>query len=62
MEVSSSTTPNTTTVPKEELEPTKKVLESQEKQVTQATEKVDEETRQMNAQKTGVGNSVNLTA
>ena len=62
MEISSSTPPSTATAPKEESDPTKKALEAQEQQMTKIVDKMDEQARQMNAQKTGVGNSINLTA
>jgi len=60
MEVSSTSTP-TVTLP-EGKSPMQKATEVQGQQVTKILEGMDEQTRQMNAQKTGVGNSVNLTA
>ena len=60
MEVSSSTAP-TVNLP-EGKDPMKKATEVQEQQVLKILEGLDEQTRQTTAQKTGVGNSVNLTA
>ena len=60
MEVSSSTAP-TVGLP-EGKSPMQKATEVQAQQVTKILEGMDEQTRQMNAQKTGVGNSVNLMA
>jgi hypothetical protein len=61
MEVSSSTKP-TVNLP-EGKSPMKKATEVQSQQVMKVLEGMDQQTKQiqqMNAQKTGVGNSVNL--
>ncbi len=60
MEVSSSSTP-TVGLP-ESKSPLQKSTEIPAQQVTKLLEGLEEQTRQTNAQKTGVGNSINLTA
>lgn len=59
MDVSSSSTP-TVGFP-ESKSPLEKSTEIPAEQVTKLLEGLEEQTRQSNAQKTGVGNSVNLT-
>jgi len=60
MEVSSSHAP-TVGLP-ESKSPLQKTIEVGTQQVTKILEGLEEQTRQTNAQKTGVGNSVNLSA
>ena len=60
MDVSSSTAP-TVNLP-EGKDPMKKATEVQNQQVIKILEGIEEQTRAMNAQKTGVGNSINLSA
>ncbi|MEA1891642.1 MAG: hypothetical protein U9N33_02920 [Campylobacterota bacterium] len=58
MEVSSSTkTPVENT-----KDPMKKALEVQEQQVLKVLEGIEQQSKEMNAQKTGVGNNINITA
>lgn len=60
MEVSSSTTQQQ---PVEGgKDPMKKAMEVQEQQVLKVLEGLEEQSREMNAQKTGMGNNINLTA
>lgn len=59
MEVSSSTAP-TVNLP-EGKSAMQKATEVQSQQVMKILEDMDEQTRAMTAQKTGVGNSINLT-
>lgn len=42
-------------------DPMKKAMEVQEQQVLKVLEGVEEQTKDMNAQKTGVGNNINIT-
>jgi len=60
MEVSSSTAP-TVNLP-EGKDPMQKATEVQGQQVMKILEGMEEQTRAMTAHKTGVGNSVNLSA
>ena len=45
-----------------QVEVQKKATEVQEKQITKVLESASEQSKQTTAQKTGVGNSINLTA
>ncbi len=59
MDVSSSTGAVNNTV---QIEALKKSMEVQERSVLKVLESADEQSKQMSAQKTGMGNSLNLTA
>ncbi len=43
-------------------EAVKKTAQAEEQQVQKVRESVDEQSKEMNAQKTGVGNNINITA
>ncbi|MCK9491742.1 MAG: hypothetical protein M0Q24_06600 [Sulfurimonas sp.] len=60
MEVSSNT-PSTATAPVEGKDPMKKALEVQEQQVMKVLESANELSKEMNAQKTGMGKNLNIT-
>ena len=59
MEVSSAT--NTSQPAENAKDPMKKAMEVQEQQVLKVLEGVEEQTKDMNAQKTGIGKNINLT-
>jgi len=59
MEVSSTT--NTQQPVDNGKDPLKKAMEVQEQQVLKVLEGIEEQTKNMNAQKTGVGNNINIT-
>lgn len=58
MDVSSSTATGSGAV---QVETMKKAIEVQEKQVLQILEGAAEQSKQVTAQKTGVGNNINIT-
>lgn len=60
MEVSSST--GSTAQSSAPIEALKKAEEVQERAITKVLESANEQSQQVAAQKTGVGNSINLTA
>ncbi len=65
MDVSSSTgtaSTATTTNTSAPIEAMKKSMDVQEQQVLKVLESASEQSKQMTAQKTGMGNSLNLTA
>ena len=66
MDVSSSTTSSTNTQAQQAQstgqDALKKAEEVQERQIEKTLESVNEQTQKTNAQKTGIGNDVNLTA
>ena len=63
MEISSTQNTATTTTQhaEEGKDPMKKAMEVQEKQVLKVLEGIEEQTKDMNAQKTGMGNNLNIT-
>jgi len=59
MEVSSTT--NAPQPAETGKDPMKKAMEVQEQQVLKVLEGIEEQTKDMNAQKTGIGKNINLT-
>lgn len=59
MDVSSSTQ---STSGNTQIETMKKAVEVQERQILKVLESAQEQTKVMNAQKTGIGNGLNITA
>lgn len=60
MEVSSNMS-STTTAPAEGKDPMKKAIEVQEQQVLKVLDSANELSKEMNAQKTGMGKNLNIT-
>ena len=58
MDVSSTTTTSSTP----QVEAMKKAMDVQEQQVLKVLDSANEQSKQVTAQKTGVGNNLNLTA
>ena len=59
MDVSTSTSTGTVST---QIEAQKKATDVQEKQITKLLESASEQSQQTTAQKTGIGNNINLTA
>ncbi|EQB40319.1 hypothetical protein M947_00555 [Sulfurimonas hongkongensis] len=61
MEVSSNMSPTTTAPTESGKDPMKKALEVQEQQVLKVLDSANELSKEMNAQKTGMGKNLNIT-
>ncbi len=61
MDVSSSSSSTTTVASSTQVEAMKKAMDVQEQQVLKVLDSANEQSKQVTAQKTGLGNSLNIT-